>query len=113
MKPLTLRAKVAADGTIDLHVPCNLPPGETEVLVTVQPVQAPSRADQGGHQDRVSGVDAGASENADASQEHLSRRISLAKAGEIAHRILLDAEDARLRFAEEEARKGIDWERLP
>ncbi|HVC94917.1 MAG TPA: hypothetical protein VND64_14575 [Pirellulales bacterium] len=37
MKALTLRTTIALDGTIDLHVPCDLPPGDAEVVVVVQP----------------------------------------------------------------------------
>lgn len=38
MKSMTLRTKIAADGTIDLHVSSDLPPGDAEVVVVVQPV---------------------------------------------------------------------------
>jgi hypothetical protein len=38
MKALTLQAKIAADGCLDLRVPCNLPPGDAEVVVVVQPL---------------------------------------------------------------------------
>jgi hypothetical protein len=36
MKALVLRTTIAADGTIDLHIPSDLPPGDAEVVV-VQP----------------------------------------------------------------------------
>lgn len=38
MKVLTLQAKIAADGYLHLHIPCNLPPGDAEVIVIVQPL---------------------------------------------------------------------------
>jgi len=38
MKALTLQAKIAADGYLHLHIPCNLPPGDAEVVVVVQPL---------------------------------------------------------------------------
>jgi hypothetical protein len=41
MKALSLRTRIAADGCIHLHLPCDLPPGEAEVVVVVQPT-APS-----------------------------------------------------------------------
>ncbi|HEY3965832.1 MAG TPA: hypothetical protein VGM05_14835 [Planctomycetaceae bacterium] len=37
MKTLTMRTTIAADGTIDLHIPCDLPPGDAEVVIIVQP----------------------------------------------------------------------------
>jgi hypothetical protein len=37
MKALTLRTTIASDGTIDLHIPSDLPPGEAEVVIVVQP----------------------------------------------------------------------------
>ena len=37
MKTLTLHTKITADGCIDLHIPCDLPPGDAEVVVVVQP----------------------------------------------------------------------------
>jgi hypothetical protein len=37
MKALTLRTTIAADGSIDLHIASDLPPGEAEVVVVVQP----------------------------------------------------------------------------
>jgi hypothetical protein len=38
MKTLTLRTTIAHDGTIDLRIPSDLPPGEAEVVVVVQPL---------------------------------------------------------------------------
>ena len=38
MKTLITRTTIAPDGTIDLHVPSDLPPGEAEVVIVVQPV---------------------------------------------------------------------------
>jgi len=101
MRTLTLRTRVSTDGTIDLHLPCDLPPGDTEVLVVVQPVNAAGR------------TAAGASSLSTSLEASQPLRISLAEAGVMARRILLEAEQARLRFAEEEAQKGIHWERLP
>lgn len=37
MESLRLRTTIAADGTIDLHILSDLPPGEAEVIVVVQP----------------------------------------------------------------------------
>lgn len=37
MKALSLRTTIAADGTIDLRLPSDLPPGEAEVVIVVQP----------------------------------------------------------------------------
>jgi hypothetical protein len=37
MKALRLRTTIAPDGTIDLHVPSDLPAGEAEVVILVQP----------------------------------------------------------------------------
>jgi hypothetical protein len=38
MKALSVRTTIAPDGTIDLHVPSDLPPGEAEVVIVVQPL---------------------------------------------------------------------------
>jgi hypothetical protein len=38
MKTLTLRTTIAPDGTIDLRIPSDLPPGDAEVVVVVQPL---------------------------------------------------------------------------
>ena len=38
MKVLTLQARIAADRYLHLHVPYNLPPGDAEVVVIVQPL---------------------------------------------------------------------------
>ena len=38
MKAIAVRTTIAPDGTIDLHVPSDLPPGEAEVVIVVQPV---------------------------------------------------------------------------
>jgi len=82
-------------------LPCDWPPGSTEVLVVVQSVDATGR------------TAAEAAPSVRSAERDLPRRISLAEAGQMAHRILLDAEQARIRFAVEEAGKGIDWEQLP
>ncbi|HJT32550.1 MAG TPA: hypothetical protein VJ783_10945 [Pirellulales bacterium] len=42
MKALTSRTTIGPDGTIDVHLPTGLPPGEAEVVVVVQPVTAAS-----------------------------------------------------------------------
>ena len=46
MKAIAVRTTIALDGTIDLRVPSDLPPGEAEVVIVVQPVvsAAPGRA---------------------------------------------------------------------
>lgn len=38
MKAIAVRTTIAPDGTIDLHVPSDLPPGEAEVVIVFQPV---------------------------------------------------------------------------
>ena len=38
MKTLTLRTRIGTDGTMDLHVPSNLLPGDAEVVVVVEAV---------------------------------------------------------------------------
>ena len=40
MKALTVQAKIVADGWLHLHIPCDLPPGDAEVIVVVQPSTA-------------------------------------------------------------------------
>lgn len=64
MKALTLRTRIATDGTIDLHVPSDLPPGDAEVVVVVQPVAAaapqlgpPFASDRGVWQGKLPDVD--------------------------------------------------------
>ena len=37
MKTLTMQTKIGADGCLHLHVACDLPPGDAEVVVVVQP----------------------------------------------------------------------------
>lgn len=37
MKALSLRTTISADGSLDLHVPSDLPPGEADVVIVVQP----------------------------------------------------------------------------
>jgi len=32
-----MRTTIAPDGTIDIHIPSDLPPGEAEVVIVVQP----------------------------------------------------------------------------
>jgi hypothetical protein len=38
MKTIALRTTIAPDGSINLHVRLDLPPGEADVVVVVQPV---------------------------------------------------------------------------
>ena len=55
MKAITARTTIASDGTIDIRVPSDLPPGEAEVVIVVQPVATtapvgggpPYRSDRG------------------------------------------------------------------
>jgi hypothetical protein len=65
MKALTLRTTIAADGMIDLHVPSDLPPGEADVVIVVQPAtpaisnggRPPYRSDHGVRQGKLPDVD--------------------------------------------------------
>lgn len=65
MKALSLRTTIAADGTIDLRLPSDLPPGEAEVVLVVQPTTPPAptcaeppyRSDYGVWRDKLSDVD--------------------------------------------------------
>ena len=41
MKAMTVQTKIAADGVLHLHVPCDLPPGDAEVVVVVQASASP------------------------------------------------------------------------
>jgi hypothetical protein len=38
MKTLNLRTTIGPDGTIDLHIPSDLPPGEADIVLVVKPV---------------------------------------------------------------------------
>ncbi len=38
MKTLDLRTTIGPEGTKDLHIPTDLPPGEADVVLVVQPV---------------------------------------------------------------------------
>lgn len=38
MKTLIVRTTIASDGSIDLHVPTDLPPSDAEVVLVVQPI---------------------------------------------------------------------------
>jgi hypothetical protein len=40
MKTMTLQTKIGADGCLHLHIPCELPPGDAEVVVVVQALPA-------------------------------------------------------------------------
>lgn len=40
MKALVSRTTIGPDGTIDMRLPTDLPPGEAEVVIVVQPVAA-------------------------------------------------------------------------
>jgi hypothetical protein len=65
MKALTLRTVIAADGSIDLHIASDLPAGEAEVVVVVQPTaaaapihrQPPYPSDHGVWQGKLPDVD--------------------------------------------------------
>lgn len=37
MKTMTVQAEVTADRMLKLEVPCDLPPGQVEVVLTIQP----------------------------------------------------------------------------
>ncbi len=41
MKTLNLRTTIGPDGTIDLHIPSDLPPGEADIVLVVNPVAGP------------------------------------------------------------------------
>ena len=43
LKTMTLQTTIGPNGTIDLHIPSDLPPGPAEIRVTIQPI--PSKAD--------------------------------------------------------------------
>ena len=38
MKTLNVQTTIGPDGTIDLHIRSDLPPGEADIVVVVQPV---------------------------------------------------------------------------
>jgi hypothetical protein len=64
MKTLTLRTTISSDGTIHLQVPSDLPPGEAEVVLVVQPVVStalnegpPYRSDRAVWQGKLPDVD--------------------------------------------------------
>ncbi len=68
MKAIAVRTTIAPDGTIDLRVPRDLPPGEAEVVIDVQPVVSaapghtgpPYPSDHGVWQELMPDVDADA-----------------------------------------------------
>jgi hypothetical protein len=47
MKTLTVRTTIASDGTIDLHIPSDLPPGEAEVVLVIQHSASPTPIHRG------------------------------------------------------------------
>ncbi|HET6882416.1 MAG TPA: hypothetical protein VFI31_19780 [Pirellulales bacterium] len=65
MKTISLRTTISADGTIDLRVPCDVPPGEAEVVIVVQPAAPvassrggpPYRSDHGVWRDKLPDID--------------------------------------------------------
>jgi hypothetical protein len=101
MKALTLRTKIATDGTMDLHVPSDLPPGDAEVVVVVQP-----RGADGPQQPPTSLSDCGVPTR----DAKIGKPISRAEALQIARQVLENAERERLEFAEWEAQRGLGWE---
>jgi hypothetical protein len=40
MKTFCLNTKFTPDGHVHLHIPCDLPPGDAEVVVVIQPKAA-------------------------------------------------------------------------
>jgi hypothetical protein len=48
MKTMTLQTTIGPDGTIDLHIPSDLPPGPAKVQVTIQPIPAKSASPEEG-----------------------------------------------------------------
>ena len=65
MKTISLRTAIAPDGTTDLHVRSDLPPGEAKMVLVVQPAAAtapaqpgpPYPSDHGVWQGKLPGVD--------------------------------------------------------
>lgn len=47
MKALSARATITSDGTINLSLPSELPPGEAEVVVVVQPISPAASSGDG------------------------------------------------------------------
>lgn len=101
MKTLTLRTKIGTDGTMDLHVPSDLPPGDAEVVVVVGPVVT-GRS----HHSPTFPSDHGLPSR----DAVIGRPISRAEALEISREVLERAERERIEFAEWEAQRGIQWE---
>ena len=46
MQTLTTQTTIEADGTVNIRVPSNLPPGPAEVVVVVQPLLSTTSNDQ-------------------------------------------------------------------
>jgi hypothetical protein len=101
MKTLTLRTRIGTDGTMDLHVPSDLPPGDAEVVVVVEPVGT-RRPQPGPSFPSDRGVP-----TRDAT---IGRPISRAEALRISSQVLELAERERMEFAEWDAQPGIQWE---
>ncbi len=43
MTTITIRSEITTDGTLKIEVPCELPPGPVEVVLTVQPQRSAPR----------------------------------------------------------------------
>ncbi len=62
MKAISLRTTIGPDGTIDLHIPSELPPGEAEMMLVIQPAASihpgpPYPSDHGVWQGKLPDVD--------------------------------------------------------
>ena len=101
MKTLTLRTRISTDGTMNLHVPSGLPPGDAEVVVVVEPVVT------GRSQHNPTFPSDRSVPTRDAA---IGRPISRAEALEISRQVLENAERERMEFAEWEAQRGIHGE---
>lgn len=44
MTTITIHSEITSDGTLRIEVPCELPPGPVEVVMTVQPQHGASRS---------------------------------------------------------------------
>lgn len=86
---------------MDLHVASDLPPGEAEVVVVVEPVVTgrPQHSPAFPSDRSVQTRDAA-----------MGRPISRAEALEISQQVLENAERERMEFAEWEAQRGVQGE---